>query len=157
MYQSSALRSTLNKTDFFGAGFHNFDNPYTLLWPNGDFSFIIPRHRVCRFDNLSTILCLACGRFDDPSKGAESAACRQQQQQQQQQPDCVHPPKKKHHRHKAPGRWHQGPRFGSTVQPVEVSLWNVWACLIWESKVTSFWGAGLILILGSRYILGCKR
>ena len=85
MYLSSPLRITLKKTDFFGEGFHNFGNPYTLLWPNGDFSFIIPRHRVCRFDNPSTILCLACGRFDDPSKGAESAA---RQKQECDKSDC---------------------------------------------------------------------
>ena len=89
MYRSSPFRSTLNTgyvTAFdkckvwtpFGHFCPYFHNPYTLLCLKDDFTFTFPRDLIWKFDNPSTTLSLAPGKFDNPYKGAESAGCQKQ-------------------------------------------------------------------------------
>ena len=62
-------------SDTFGPYFHNH---YTLLCLKDDFTFTFPRGLIWKFDNPSTTLSLAPGKFDNPYKGAESAGCLKQ-------------------------------------------------------------------------------
>ena len=86
MYRSSPFRSTLNTGYItaldkckvwtpFGHFCPYFHNPYTLLCLKDDFTFTFPRGLIWKFDNPSTTLSLAPGKFDNPYKGAESAGC----------------------------------------------------------------------------------
>ena len=87
MYRSSPFRSTLNTGYItaldkckvwttFGHFCPYFHKPYTLLCLKDDFPFTFPRGLIWKFDNPSTTLSLAPGKFDNPYKGAESAGCQ---------------------------------------------------------------------------------